>query len=365
MDKNRSLKIGYELCSLVRAALNNDNCSYDSDNMGQLYELCCKHRLTALVSSVIDRKTAGYHKWSNAFNLCVMRKVNMNAERQQLIEFFRENNIWYMPMKGLVLQKIYPDPYFREMCDNDILYDSTEYKLVKEYMIKNGYRIEHASKDVHVDEYMKEPYYCFELHKSFFNITRGTLAQYYQNIFDFLINVDECEMKLSDEDFYVYMIAHSYKHFVDGGTGLRSFVDCYLYNRKVSYNKEYVAKELKKLGIDEFERKFSTLADKLFCGDSIKLTEEEEEMFIYVTSSGAYGTKENYLRNKLNSQSKTRYLFGRVFPALEWYKGHVPFCYKHRWAIPFYCVYRLFDRGIKYGNRIKKEISIVRNIDDK
>lgn len=365
MDKRITIEVGFKMCDLIARALNGSNDKYSGEDINLLFDLCCQHRVSALVSTVIDPKCDGYDRWENAFSLSVLRKTYMDLEREKLIVFFKEHNIWYLLMKGLVLEHLYPDPHLREMCDNDILYDSKGYKLVKQFMMENGYTGEHISQEVHVDEYEKKPYFFFELHKNFFNVTRDKLASYYCRIEKFLIPVDGYEMKLSDEDFYVYMIAHNYKHFIDGGTGIRSFVDCYLYNQKVNFNKKYVVHELNKLGISDFENQFSTLANKLFSGGVPSLNEEESEMFLYIISSGAYGTKKNYIKNQLKNADKNSYLLRRLFPPVEWYKGHVPFCYKHKWAIPFYCVYRIFDRTLKYHKRIKNEIDIVNQIDNK
>lgn len=364
LDERLTIEISYKMCDLIARALNGNNDKYIGEDISLIFELCCRHRVAALVSTVIDPKYDGYNSsWANVFTLSILRKTHMDLERGNMISFFRENGIWYLLMKGLVLERLYPDPHLREMCDNDILYDGEFYKLVKEFMLKNGYKIAHSSKDVHVDEYEKPPYFYFELHKNFFNVTRDKLAMYYSDVKRLLVPVDGYEMKLSDEDFYVYMIAHYYKHFIDGGTGIRSFVDCYLYNKKVDYNKEYVVRELNKLGIADFEKQFSVLADKLFCGSIPELNEKEQDTLLYVVSSGAYGTTENYLKNQFKSTHKSSYLLKRLFPPLEWYKGHVPFCYNHRWAIPFYCVYRIFDRLFKNHKNIKKEIDTINKID--
>ncbi|MBE6824262.1 MAG: hypothetical protein E7513_02830 [Ruminococcaceae bacterium] len=361
LEKDRTAEIGYELCGMISAVLNGGDASFSENDLDVLFSLSCKHRVSALVSTVIDKDAKNYTQWSDAFNLSVIKKTFMDLEREQLLSFFKENDIWYVLLKGLVLQNLYPDPHLREMCDNDILYDANGYNLIKEYMRKNGYSIEHASKDVHVDEYEKKPYCFFELHKNLFNVNKGKLASYYRNITKKLVSVDKCEKRFTDEDFYVYMIAHSYKHFVDGGTGLRSFIDCYLYNKNVSYDKEYVNKELELLNIEEFEKEFSTLADKLFCGEKINLTETEREMFLYVLSSGAYGTLENHIGYQLENESKLRYICKRLFPPLEWYKGHAPFFYKHKWAIPFYSIYRIFDRVTKRRKYIEREIGFLKN----
>ena len=64
------------------------------------------------------------------------------------------------------------------------------------------------------------------------------------------------------EDFYLYIKAHEYKHYSNGGTGLRSLVDTYLYIKK--YGKvidwEYLGLELTKLGIYDYEKNVACLS---------------------------------------------------------------------------------------------------------
>ena len=57
------------------------------------------------------------------------------------------------------------------------------------------------------------------------------------------------------EDFYVYLVAHEYKHYVRGGTGLRSLLDVYVFLRRMgdSLDRDYIRRETDKLNITEFE----------------------------------------------------------------------------------------------------------------
>lgn len=362
MSKHITTEIGYKLCGVIHTALNGGRASVDERDLDKLFLLSCKHRVSALVASTLDKDNNNYEQWENALTLSVMRKIHMDAQRQEILAFLQDNHIWYLLMKGLVLENLYPQPYLREMCDNDILYDEKGYKMLKKYMLEKGYEIEYSSDSMHVDEYKKGPYFFFEMHKRFFSTTKGDIAQYYADISRLLVPVSEYEYKLNNEDFYVYMIAHSYKHFIDGGTGLRSFLDCYLYNEKVNYDNDYVKNELKKLNLVEFEKQFRCLSYKLFSGERIVLSKEEEEVFLYVISSGAYGTKDNYINNKIKNNGKFRYIISRAFPDLVWLKDNVPFCYKHRWTIPFYYLYRIFDRTIRHTKRIIKEIKIIKKI---
>ena len=57
------------------------------------------------------------------------------------------------------------------------------------------------------------------------------------------------------------------------------------------------------------------------------------------------------------------YYWKRLFPDLLWFKGNVPFCYRHRWAIPFYYIYRIVCRGTRHRRQIYSEIKTVKELE--
>ena len=102
-----------------------------------------------------------------------------------------------------------------------------------------------------------------------------------------------------------------------------------------------------------------------------KLSKDDEEKFLCYLKSDTFGTQSQRLKKSIEKISgnenfgdkeKKKYIQNRLFPNLEWFRGNVPFCYKHRWAIPFYDIYRLFSRGIKNIKRIKKEIKEIKEL---
>ena len=74
-----------------------------------------------------------------------------------------ENEIAYLPLKGIILQDVYPKLGMRQMVDNDILIDINKRHLVREYMVENGYTVDGYGKDMH-DCYIKSPIFNFEMH---------------------------------------------------------------------------------------------------------------------------------------------------------------------------------------------------------
>lgn len=366
-QQQKILNLGYQISDLISVSLNvrtlDDNRDFEYDD---IYELCQKHGITALVAYAIEPLLVNeeYLKWKKSLKFSQMHTASFDAEREEILAFLKSNNIWYMPMKGLVLRKLYPQPFLREMCDNDILYDSNGYELLKKFMIERGYSIEFTNKISHVDEYHMPPFYNFEMHKNFFMANQDLWVDYYSDMNKFLIqnSNDPFEYHMSDEDFYVYFVLHSYKHYIQAGTGLRTLVDCFIYNQKKGnkLNWNYINEQLFKLEILSFENELKTISEKLFLTKE-KLTLEQEQIFLYILSSGAYGTIKNKLKNNIKNakKSKFKYMLRRIFPDMQWYKGNAQFCYKHKWAIPFYCIYRIIDRFIRHGKQIFKEIKMI------
>ena len=153
------------------------------------------------------------------------------------------------------------------------------------------------------------------------------------------LDADSLEYCFSQEDFYNYMIAHDYKHYSLGGTGLRSLLDLFVFlkKRKKALDWEYTNKELERLGLAEFEHRHKKLANTVFTGNH--LTETDKENLLYYVTSGTYGTKEQSLDNRLSSAlsdddsstSKRRYLKHRVFLSGDDLKNRYPFFYQHKW----------------------------------
>ena len=100
--------------------------------------------------------------WQQEHDKALKRFILFQHERQQLLAKFEEKGIWYAPLKGLVLQPYYPQPYQRQMTDNDILFDTQCQKEVKQLMLQQGFY--QKSSQHHIDTYMKKPILNFEMH---------------------------------------------------------------------------------------------------------------------------------------------------------------------------------------------------------
>ena len=150
------------------------------------------------------------------------------------------------------------------------------------------------------------------------------------------------------------MTAHEYKHYYNGGTGLRSLLDTYVFLKNRPLDMAYVAEEAKKIDILDFERKNRRLALRLFDGE--ELTAEEREMLRYIYSSGTYGTEENALNNQIARKGRWRYLLSRIFPSVDDLLWLFPFLKKLPFLYPFCWVLRMFWGLLFYRKQMKNQI---------
>lgn len=371
-------KTAKNLIYLLTCAVNSitpDTEKVKAMDLEQLYRLAKAHTLRAAVFIALRSAGVQDRSFQQAYNKAVRKNVMLDVERTAIFVEFERKGIWYMPLKGSILKELYPENGMREMADNDVLYDSTRQTEVKTIMLSRGYFAESVGKSHH-DVYMKPPVLNFELHTLLFGAASDFYA-YYQNPKRLMIP-DEGRrfgFHFSDEDFYVYMLAHEYKHYSAGGTGFRSLLDCYVFlqNKGNSLDWEYIHEQTKQLDIADFEREQRELAEKVFSSVTFpELTEREQELLDYYLTSCTYGTTtragENMVK-KLNSKSKSKtkleYIWRRIFPDLNHMKTWFPFFYKHKLLLPIGYIWRIIRAPFIRKERIKAELKALNKYDNK
>ena len=287
------------------------------------------------------------------------KTILFETERSKVYEFLQANKIDFLPLKGIIMAGEYPEYGMREFADNDILFDKRYAKKVKTYFLGEGYKIEVYGEGAH-DTYQRDPSLNFEMHRTLFDAldTNKASRKYFENILKECAIKDGYEHVLSDEEYYIYFIAHTYKHFAGGGCGIRTLVDTYLYLKHHVLNRETVDQELTKLGLLDFERSFASLSFKTL--EQKELGKEEGEMLLYIISSGAYGTLSNHVKNGLKNQSKAKYIIRRIFPPLSFYKNNHPIAYYSIIGIPFVWLRRLLRAVFVRRKNINKELEAIK-----
>lgn len=374
-----------DMIYVISCALQNqkpDKERIETMDLKALYEAARKHSLTAMVYMALEdtgvfgaADQAWMRQWRDEKDKAIRKNILFDTERNQLLALMEKAGIWYMPLRGSVLKDDYPKYGMRQMSDNDILYDASYAKELQMIMKSRGYKVDNYG-NWYPDVYKKPPVYNFEMHKDL-SLVNECHENYYKNVKSRLLP-DEGKKygyHFSDEDFYIYMTAHAYKHFCISGTGMRTLVDTYVFlQKKGTLDWEYIRHELDKLEMSDFERKCRVLSGKIFTEDLLEnpklLTEKEKRELCDFLHAGTYGTMEQFTRNKLrefhpNEETitfwvKVRYCLSRLFPGRKWCKLYCPFFDRHPYLLPVFWGYRLVWAVFSQRDRVKAEIGAVR-----
>lgn len=345
----------------------------DKMDLSGVFAVAKAHSLTAIAAYALE--SAGIYNdcFEEEKYRAIRKDIILSTEYKVVIDEFEKAGIWYVPLKGIVIKDIYPQIGMRQMSYIDILFDSNKANTVRRIMQNKGYITKLFGSGCH-DVYYSPPICSIEMHRSLMDPMYGwKLYKYYTNIRYKLIknSVDSFGYHFGLLDYYIYFIAHSYRHYDTGGTGLRTIVDIYLYYKCYQgiMDMKYIESECKKLGIATFERKLRELSMHLLGG--CKLTAEKQQLFDYIVFSGTYGTVQNSVKNKLkksntSSFAKLNFIKNRLFvpirksdPQYKIYAARYKWFYKSKVRIPLLFFYRIGAALTSRKGRAKAELRAI------
>lgn len=257
-------------------------------NFDAVRSLAKSHSMSAVVFEFIKKRfgtdSAEYAACEKQSDLLDYGHIIRKKEFEALSAQLDKSQIRYMPFKGILLMELYPNASLREMSDIDILVDRESLGAVKELLTARGYSFEHKG---HHDVYRKEPGICFEIHEVMVDKQRDTgLDEFFKDPWS-LAEADGNKYRLTAENEYIYLMTHLYGHFHQGGIGVRTVLDVYLYAKAHKLDFDYIDKAFEEYGLTRFAGNITALSEAWFSeGRSEPLLDELGE---YIMTSGTYG----------------------------------------------------------------------------
>jgi hypothetical protein len=192
------------------------------------------------------------------------------------------------------------------------------------------------------DIYMKYPMLVIELHPALYD------EEVDKNQYEYFKNKNNLITKegkkygliFTNEEFYVYLIAHMAKHFYERGCGIRNIVDVYYYRRvyEATWDESVIMTELEKCGLKSFENRINTLAQVWLGGQkpdffSILLFDYMVDCGIY--GKGEYGLWGKYamLNKSKNKNYQTYAKWWYYFPPISYMVRDYPWLKKHPYLL--------------------------------
>lgn len=280
-----------------------------------------------------------------------MKEAAMSYICEKVLSEFEEKGVYAAPLKGYFLKELYPSSDMRTMCDADILIRPDKLSEAREIMEQMDFPV--CEESEHEVVYKKPPFVSIELHKALLKkSTSEKLYLYYENIWSRLVPVrgKEYIKRMNNEDFYIYMIVHLAKHYLNGGAGLRNILDIYIFNRKCEINKTYVKTELEKLGLKKFCDTAEDLANYWF-DSKTEMLPDTKIMSEYILRGGAYGNaafaKAAYAIKTTGGNlnlAKYKNIVDMLFPRYENMIFLYPKLNGKRLLLPYYWLKRLVNK---------------------
>ena len=230
--------------------------------------------------------------------------LKQNYYIEKMFSAFCEHDVDFMPLKGVMLRKYYPEAGMRLMSDCDVLIKLPQYPKIREIMNEIGFEEKYESNHELVWEVPNN--LTVELHKF-------VIPSYNEDYFAYFGDgwrlakeklTDSSQYQMTKEDALIYNFTHMAKHYRDGGIGIRHILDIYVYmNKHQNLDFGYIDGELKKLKLFDFFYNVLHTIDVWFGGK--EADEMSDCITDYIFSSGSYGTAKNKNLSSAAKETKT------------------------------------------------------------
>jgi len=337
--------------SLIRKEICEDESDVNLSEISQeqyseLYKFSKFHDIAQIVGSALTGTNANIDdetkaKFQKKQITAMYRYVQISHEFSRVCNALREAEIPFIPLKGAIIRKYYKKPEMRTSCDIDVFVGEENLsKAITALSDSLGYI---AGKKGNYDVPLRsQSGVNIELH---FALTEcdEKIEKYLEMVWDWTAveKDNQYHFVMNNEMFVFYHIVHMAKHFVNGGCGIKPFIDLWIAKNEMKYDTETVKRLLKDCDLEIFGENVFLLSDIWF--SNAEHTELTKEMEQYIIGAGVYGTMDNKVAmHQRKMGGKTKYALKRIFPPYTKMKQYYPILEKYPILFPFYQIIRWF-----------------------
>ena len=312
---------------------------YSPDRLPEITSLAQKHDVIHLIVFALKKNgllDEGNKNLESKILLAVYRLEKLNYELTKLCAALEQAEIPFIPLKGSVLRQYYPEPWMRTSCDIDVLVKEADLKRAIA-CLTDGLHYRYETQNRHDVSLFTQQGQHIELHYTLLEDGAVNSALVVMDtVWDTAIKrggYTYC-YEMPDEMFYFYHIAHMAKHFVEtGGCGIRPFLDIWVLNHRIDFDREKRDKLLSDGGLGVFAKQAELLSEVWF--GNAEHTEITKQMEGYILRGGVYGTNTNrVVVQQQKKGGKVRYVLSKNFIPYDVIKFHYPILQKHKWLTP-------------------------------
>ena len=321
------------------------NCT--EENVRAAFRLAKAHDLDHLVAWSL--KNNGFSDMLGAHGekkilTSVYRYQQIKYEYERICPAFEAAGIDFLPLKGSVIRKHYPEPWMRTSCDIDILIHQDDIERAKTLLMAELNYTYSGATSHDVSLYSQSGVHL-ELH---YDLIEDGLVKESRDV---LLSVweDTCVKEgcahwreMPDSLFYFYHVAHMAKHVLHGGCGIKPFIDLWILDNLEDADRDGRKELLLRGGLYKFacvalDLSHAWFGNKKHDGNTLNLEK-------FVLEGGVYGSEEQLITvQKQKNGGSIRYILSLIWKSSDSLKHKYPILKKHRWLLPFVQVRRWFD----------------------
>ena len=216
------------------------------EEWSELMRLATQHKVLPLVfSAVCDCPAAKQWEQKQEFRRLTKQQtaiqIRKTADFLMLYRRMLEADTKPLVVKGILCRALYPNGDLRQSSDEDLYVSAEDFSKCSEILKECGM---HTVSDESAEEIgWKSPdsLLYLELHRGFFAKNRNALSgmqTLFENAFSssapYSAEGVQTVFSLSEHDHLLYLLCHSYKHFIRSGFGIRQVCDIGLWAKKYS-----------------------------------------------------------------------------------------------------------------------------------
>ena len=327
------------------------------EDANQIFALAQRHDISHLIAYALNQNSV-----VNSINIskeqlfkyqlnAVYRSEVINHTYDFLCKLLEDSGIDFIPLKGSVVSEFYPEAWMRTRGDIDILVREKDIKKTIELLRSAGWEL--RNKPIYKDYslYFKNGIHL-ELH---FSIKENiySLDGVLERVWDHTILCEgfKCKRNQTNEFLLFHLLSHMAYHFLNGGCGIRSFIDIWLLRDKLQFDEKVLRELCREANIEEFYNNILLLIGVWF--KQQKHTQVTKNMESYILQGGVYGELLNRVAvQQVENGNRFKNILNRIFMPYESLIIKYPQLKEKKFLTPFFQVYRWID-VIKKGRIVR------------
>ncbi len=367
--------------SLLRAAVHNETAELPEgiDCWPAVFSLSADQQVLPMIVDAAYRCKAAVppELMSQAQAMSLRLVMQQTLHTQSFLKLYRflcERGLQPAVLKGLICRSLYPEPDQRRSGDEDMLIDPRDLDTVHDALLAFGLHceLEQISPDMHEITYLSNQLHI-ELHLSLFPADSrafGDCNELFDEVLEHAVSLDFNGVSiktLCPTDHLLYLICHTYKHFLHSGVGIRQICDIDMFAKHYQAEIDWarILNSCRRIRIERFTAALFRIGVK-YLGFEIPdefagIQGDETALLNDILSGGVYGATDEDRQHSstitleaVEAQKEGRKGKGAlasVFRPLESLVGQYPYLEKHPWLLPVAWTQRVFrylfrrDRG--------------------